>query len=152
MMRTKKLRELKPEFVGQKVRVYRNLHQDCWSIRHKGLVIGHALNVELGDVSFVVSNVGYNRYQREKVKNVHAFVQGTLASWDSEQITAPGITIAYSPKQPTPLFRITSPHSSHLLYNALRYITPDEVFKRAICNENKVIWVSIPNNQSVKAE
>jgi len=60
----------------KKVRVYRNLHKDCISVKQDGLVRCHATNVVLKDCKFIVSEAGQRRVRNEKKKNVHAFVEG----------------------------------------------------------------------------
>lgn len=62
----------------KKVRVYWNLHRDCWSILHNRKVIGYADSVLLKDVNFIVSENGRQRVIKEKRKNVHAFAEGFL--------------------------------------------------------------------------
>ncbi len=62
----------------QKVRVYRNLHKDCFSVKQDGLVRCHADNVTLENVKFIVSKAGQRRVRDEKKKNVHAFVEGFI--------------------------------------------------------------------------
>ena len=62
-------------------RIYYNLHNHKWSIRHGcGLVIGHADGVVMTDVSPVVSEAGRQRVMEEKRKNVHAFLEGKVVS------------------------------------------------------------------------
>lgn len=61
---------------SKKVRVYRNLHQGCYSVKQGGLVRVHAENVTLQEVKFIVSQAGRERVRNEKKKNVHAFVEG----------------------------------------------------------------------------
>lgn len=63
--------------------VYRNLHNDMWSIRNAatGLVIGHALFVKLVTPKFIVREAGRQRVLQEQRKNVHAFVEGGLEMW-----------------------------------------------------------------------
>jgi len=66
---------------GQKVEIYRNLHKKCFSIRHKGKVVDYLYDSEeliLQDVKFAVQPAGRERVRREKKKNVHAFVRGTV--------------------------------------------------------------------------
>lgn len=69
---------------GKKVFVYRNLHQNCWSVksRETGRVIAHADEVQLSGVDFKVSQAGRERVLREKSKNVHAGLVGTLVDFD----------------------------------------------------------------------
>lgn len=66
-----------------RVFVYRNLHKKLWSVRamegpDKGRVILHATSLSLANCTFKVSEAGRQRVIREKRKNVHAGVQGTL--------------------------------------------------------------------------
>ena len=61
-----------------RVHVYWNIHKKCWSIRHKGKVIKHADKVSLADCTFHVQPAGRARVLREKRKNVHAYICGTL--------------------------------------------------------------------------
>lgn len=63
-----------------KIEVYYNLHRSCWSIRQGGLVLGHAQGVTLQDCTFKVSESGRQRVLREKRKNVHAVISGSITS------------------------------------------------------------------------
>jgi len=71
-----------------KVRVYYNLHKKLLSVQSKvkngWRVISHESSVALRDVEFKVSEAGRQRVLREKRKNVHAFIEGTLAESDEE--------------------------------------------------------------------
>lgn len=66
-----------------KYRVYRNLHQDCWSVKcfeygspDYNRVVYHAQEVFLEKAKYVVSYAGFEKVHKEKKKNVHAFVEG----------------------------------------------------------------------------
>jgi hypothetical protein len=59
-----------------RVDVYWNLHKKCWSVRHKGLVLGYASRLVVNDAKFVVQPAGRRRVLETKKKNVHAFVRG----------------------------------------------------------------------------
>lgn len=64
---------------GDKIEVYRNLHKKCFSVRHKGKVVGYLQDSEqlsLTNVKFVVQPAGRAKVLRENKKNVHAFVRG----------------------------------------------------------------------------
>lgn len=63
------------------VYIYRNLHKRGveYSIRQKGLVVGHTDAVAVRDAQFIVNNKGQERVRREKRKNVHAFVKGIIS-------------------------------------------------------------------------
>ena len=64
----------------QKVRVYWNLHRNCWSIQDckSGLVKDHKSWVVLEDAKFVVRKGGQKRVRQEGKKNVHAFAVGYI--------------------------------------------------------------------------
>lgn len=63
-----------------RVEVYRNLHRRCLSVRDARTrkVVAHVESVLLADARFVVSEAGRQRVLRERRKNVHAVVRGTL--------------------------------------------------------------------------
>lgn len=63
-----------------RVEVYRNLHTGTWSVRDIGVgrVIAHPNEVQIADAKFVVRAGGRERVLREKRKNVHAFIRGSL--------------------------------------------------------------------------
>jgi len=67
--------------MGYRVMVHYNLHKHTFSITHKGLVISHADYVKLHDVEFRVRQGGREKVIKEKRKNVHAFVIGTLIEY-----------------------------------------------------------------------
>ena len=66
---------------GTRVEIYWNTRDLKWSVRSlpSGRVIGHVSTIDLDDCSFVVQPAGRERVRREKRKNVHAFVRGTVA-------------------------------------------------------------------------
>jgi hypothetical protein len=68
----------------KKVRVYRNLHKKCVSVKQLGIVRCHARNVVLKDCKFIVSLAGQRRVREEGKKNVHAFIGGYVVK-DAEQ-------------------------------------------------------------------
>lgn len=61
-----------------KADVYWNLHQKCYSVKVAGRVVCHAAAVLLSDVEFVVQPAGREKVLREKRKNVHGFLRGTV--------------------------------------------------------------------------
>jgi len=66
---------------GDRVEVYRNLHNGCMSIRRDGKVVKHLQRWQslfLEDVKFAVQPAGREKVRREGKKNVHAFVRGTI--------------------------------------------------------------------------
>ena len=72
----------------RKVRVYKNLHKDCYSIKQDGLVKAHATELYLFDCAFQVNKKGRERVLVEKRKNVHAYIvgyliNGVMGSWDA---------------------------------------------------------------------
>jgi hypothetical protein len=71
-----------PIHTYQIVDVYKNLHKDTWSIRSvkTGRVIGHSDLLLLADAEFIVRPGGRNRVLKERRKNVHAVVRGSLVA------------------------------------------------------------------------
>lgn len=75
-------------FEGQRVKVYRNLHKDTWSLMaadgtQKGRVIGYADQVHLALPELRVGEASRQRAIRERSRNVHAFVIGTVTGPES---------------------------------------------------------------------
>jgi hypothetical protein len=73
-----------------KVFVYFNLHKKCFSVKalegpQKGLVIRHTRFVWLENVRYKVSEAGRQRVLRERKKNVHAGVVGTLSQMPTDR-------------------------------------------------------------------
>lgn len=66
--------------IGKKVRVYFNLHKKVYSVqdRKTGLVIAHLDKLTLKDVKYNVREGGRQKVLKEKRKNVHAFIEGTI--------------------------------------------------------------------------
>jgi len=75
MIKYIKNRSINPD---KPVKVYWNLHRNCYSVQQNGLVVCHADQVELKDVTFKVNEKGRQRVLKERRKNVHAFVIGYL--------------------------------------------------------------------------
>jgi hypothetical protein len=69
------------EYIGKKVKVYYNLHKNTFSVTYKERVIGLADFVRLTDVEFKVRPTGKEKVRKEKSKNVHAFVIGTMVDY-----------------------------------------------------------------------
>lgn len=67
--------------IGQRVMVYYNLTKGTFSVQKSGLLAFHADYVKLKDVEFRVRKGGLERVRKEKTKNVHAFVIGTLEDY-----------------------------------------------------------------------
>ena len=88
--------------VGDRVRIYWNLHKMTFSVMHKGLVIGYAHEIYLHDAKFIVSEAGRQRCLREGRKNVHAYIEGALQPMDrcalGEEGSSPCLA-HYNPKR-----------------------------------------------------
>ena len=72
---------LKENIIGQNVMVYYNLHKHTFSVQKSGIVVLHADFVKLSNVEFRVRKGGLEKVRKEKTKNVHAFVIGTLEDY-----------------------------------------------------------------------
>jgi len=82
---------------GMDVDVYININKNCVSIRNRssGLVVEHTDECQVKDVEFVVEPGGRERVLKEKKKNVHAFVRGTLS--DEGPPEGEGTEVTYNP-------------------------------------------------------
>lgn len=78
------------------VDIYFNLIQKCWSIRHKGRVVGHADYLSVLPIKFHVNESGSNKVKETKQKNVHAYVRGYLTSVNEKRRRS-GVEISYDP-------------------------------------------------------
>lgn len=76
------------------VRVYRNLHKDCFSVVQGRLVVAHASQVCLRDAEFCVNEKGRQRVILTKRKTVHAWVSGYL---DERRLPAHNRLVRYNP-------------------------------------------------------
>tara|TARA_R110002020_G_scaffold2751_10_gene12948 strand:- start:606 stop:1046 length:441 start_codon:yes stop_codon:yes gene_type:complete len=87
-MNSPTIRYLRMPKIGTRVFVYLNLHKTkkqgkaIWSVKSckTGRVIAHTDTIVLEDVEFVVQQAGRARVLRERKKNVHAGVRGTVSS------------------------------------------------------------------------
>ena len=90
---------LSPQYIGKTVRVYRNLRNGLMSVQAKvngsWIVVGHVNSLKLQNVTFKVSQAGRERVIREKRKNVHAFVHGTLL--EIETVNTLPVAVKYNP-------------------------------------------------------
>lgn len=90
-----------PAVNNQPVKVYRNLKytRPCYSVTHKGKVIGHARNVVLEHARFHVNESGRQRVIETQKKNVHAWVLGHLVYASKEEVPVldGGSKLSYNP-------------------------------------------------------
>jgi len=87
-----------------KTYVYFNLHKHVWSVMFRGRVQRHAEAVTIIDADFVVRAAGHAKVLREKKKNVHAFVRGTVTddaatskTMSYDPAKGGGIQLSYNP-------------------------------------------------------
>ena len=101
MLRTGKLNH------GDRVEVYRNLHNNTFSIRRDGKVVKHLENwmtLYLQDVKFAVQPAGREKVRREGKKNVHAYVRGTVIKAEDHNLIETfedkcNVWVTYNPYQ-----------------------------------------------------
>ena len=82
------------------VKVYRNLHKGCWSVKQNGLVKAHSDKINLYDCSFLVNEKNRLKVIKEKRKNVHAGVLGYIEKWidlDWEKNHSTARPVTYNP-------------------------------------------------------
>lgn len=80
------------------VDVYRCLNRKgrVFSLRQKNLVVAHCTSLEMRDVKFVVNPSGKKRAIASKLRNVHAFIRGTIGSV-SQDCIQPQHLLKYNP-------------------------------------------------------
>lgn len=61
-----------------KVKVHKNLNKGCWSVKEKGKPMQHFQDLVLVDATFHIQPSGQRKARRDKVRNVHAYVSGTM--------------------------------------------------------------------------
>lgn len=83
--------------------VYKNLRKQMYSLREKRIVVGHETTVSLANVQFVVYESGRQRVLRDKQKNVHAFVKGTVVEFVEKPASA--IRVSYNPYKSGTFYR-----------------------------------------------
>jgi len=78
--------------------MYRNLNSQCWSVKHRGKLIGHHDSIVLKNCEFRVSEKGRQRVLKEKVKNVHAYIAAqTHEQLDEKYENLETVEITYNP-------------------------------------------------------
>ena len=77
-------RRVSTAVLGERVRVFRNLHTETWSVESAttGRIIAHPDTVLLEDVRLVSRDAGREEVRRTGKKNVHAIASGTLVAID----------------------------------------------------------------------
>ena len=88
----------------REVKVYKNLRKNCWSVKQDGLVKARPKFVAIDHAKFKVSEAGRQRVLASGVKNVHAYVVGSISliynvhfNWD-ELFDATALTkVIYNP-------------------------------------------------------
>ena len=77
--------------------VYKNLHQDCWSVKQDGLVKAHTKELILWDCLFQVNSKGRERVLEERQKNVHAGIIGRIDDLEFEMNMPDVREVTYNP-------------------------------------------------------
>lgn len=77
------------------VKVYRNLHKKCFSVKVGNKVVAHLEKFILEDCEFRVSQKGRERVLREKQKNVHAYIKAKKLIVTDEDFN--GSQVHYNP-------------------------------------------------------
>jgi hypothetical protein len=110
---------------GLSVKVYRNLHKNCFSIvdSKSGLVIGHETKLILLDAEFRIQPAGQRRVRIEKRKNVHAYVKGIYTGWDHPEEEL--VPLSYNPYQDS-YFR--TPEGNQVVFSGHVYFMDGRAF------------------------
>lgn len=115
-------------FIGQKVRVYRNLHKKgvVYSVADAktGLVLGYAEDVLLRAPAFKVSEYGRQRVLETGRKNVHAFVYGWFEGTVQARVAMQD-KVAYNPRKYSCFVRL--PEEEPIRYARVAHIGPEGI-------------------------
>jgi len=96
---------------GEPVRIYRNLHADCWSVqqrvrqettrgfRHVWRVVCHTDAAVLTNVAFKVYERGRQQVLKTGHKNVHAYAYGVWAEDQTPEPEVPHFQVEYNPRR-----------------------------------------------------
>lgn len=82
--------------IDKPIKVYRNLHKACWSIKQERVIV-HTRYITLKDVAYVVNERGRQRVLQEKKKNVHAWVRGFLCKPEDIEDNSYVDSVTYNP-------------------------------------------------------
>jgi hypothetical protein len=85
---------------GTRIDVYRNLNEDCLSIRsrepeNRGIVIAHSECICVDEPCFVIQRGSQETAREEGKRNVHAFVRGVATSEEVKDVRTTRVT--YNP-------------------------------------------------------
>jgi len=124
-------RPLPDSALGQRVRVHLNLHNGCYVASKKGKVLGYSPSLELRDVTSSVSMSGYRRCREEQTRNVHAWLEGVLASADPAQPGSPEWRrLSYNCLTAPPCFFYVDTHSCFSSAEEVRCFQGGKVWAR----------------------
>jgi hypothetical protein len=122
------------EYIGTVVDVYFNLHTHLWSVRNRktGLVMFHTDGIALDNVKFVVSEAGRQRVLKEKRKNVHAFVRGTIGRYRMIQERNGSLLVSYNPYR--------GPTFTHAIHGNKDNLMEVHTADFAWLSDNRQVW------------
>lgn len=104
--------------IDMRVRVYFNLHKKVFSVLDKktGRVSFYAKILFMKDVKYIVKESGRKRVLRDKVKNVHAYIEGDILNESPIDIDLP-LKIRYNPYEHES-FIVLSDSTNTPIYNS----------------------------------
>lgn len=85
------------ELDGERVYVHWNLRTNTYSVKVKGQPMQHIGHLVVRDAEFRVQPAGRERVRREQVKNVHAYVTGTVDLMPGDMATTAWRPVTYNP-------------------------------------------------------
>lgn len=108
------------------VDIYWNLRRRCWSVRQRGLVVGHTTHMLLRDVVWRVQASGRERVRREGKKNVHAYARGTIVPNGHFLLDGREVAVRYNPYELTTFMAAHTPlhRSESALFAAVCAASP----------------------------
>ena len=99
---------------GDKVEIYRNLHNNTFSVRRDGIVVRHIDNADtllLTNAKFAVQPAGRAKVLSEKKKNVHAYIRGTVDKDGWKEDSPKTYEVYYNPYKSSSFQKVVRPNS-----------------------------------------
>ena len=112
------------------IKVYKNLHKNCYSIKQGTLVVAHAERLCLRGVVFKVNEKNRQKVIETKQKNVHAFMEGfytTCGMGTTAKINDLPAEVYYNPYKTKQFVYKTNSRP----LNGARFVIADEIQVRA---------------------
>ena len=127
---------------GDRVEIYRNLHNNTFSVRRDGIVVRHIDNFDtllLTNAKFAVQPAGRAKVLSERKKNVHAFIRGFVDKdgW-KDDLPPKTYEVYYNPYASASFQKVLRMHRTHWGTKAQGHNEPIKFSPRVLFSLGKV--------------